>query len=124
MASRPAFIHLKDFQIRQHRRAIEQLHIMIADIELLANNLGREIRAEEDRAGMHDPTYFAYPTFAKAAIQRRDNLRQSADSLKTQLDAATKALNQAIEGSEAIALSDGGDQPPNRPQSIGLECLG
>ena len=121
MASHQSLVRLKEFQIRQHRRAITQLHIMIADIELLAQNLDREIHAEEDRTKMHDPKHFAYPTFAKAAIQRRDNLRQSADRLKIQLDAAKKALSEAIEESETIALLDGGDQPTNRSQSIGPE---
>ena len=119
MASRPALVRLKDFQIKQHRRAIEQLHVMIADIELLADNLDRDIRAEEDRSGMHDPTFFAYPTFAKAAIQRRDNLRQSADRLKTQLDVARKSLSETIEEFEAIA--DGRDQTRDRSQIRGLE---
>ena len=110
MASHPALVRLKEFQIRQHHRSVEQLHKMITDIELVAHNLDREIRAEEDRTKMHDPTHYAYPTFAKAAIQRRDNLRQSADSLKIQLDAANKALSDAIEEADAIVLSDGGDQ--------------
>jgi len=124
MASHQSLVRLKEFQIRQHRRAINQLYIMLADIELLAQNLDQEIRAEEDRTKMHDPKHFAYPTFAKAAIQRRDNLRQSADRLKIQLDSAKNALSEAIEESEAIALHDGGDQPTNWPQSIGPERPG
>jgi hypothetical protein len=124
MASHQSLVRLKEFQIRQHRRAIDQLHIMIADIELLAQNLDREIRAEEDRTKMHDPKHFAYPTFAKAAVQRRDNLRQSADRLKIQLDAAEKALSEAVEESDPIALSGGGNQPPNRFESLGLERSG
>jgi flagellar protein FliJ len=119
MASHQSLVRLKDFQIRQHRRTIDQLHFMIADIELLAQNLDREIRAEEDRTKMHDPAHFAYPTFAKAAIQRRENLRQSADRLKIHLAAANKALSEAIEESEAIALPDVGNQPPNRFESSG-----
>ncbi len=106
MASRSALARLKDFQVRQHHREIEQLHRMIADIELLAQTLDRDIRTEEDRTGMHDPTYFAYPTFAKAAIRRRDNLRLSADRLTAKLDEATTALSKAIEESEAIAVLD------------------
>jgi flagellar protein FliJ len=106
MASRPALAHLKDFEIRQHRRQIEQLHLMIADIELLAQTLDREILAEQDRTGKHDPSHFAYPTYAKAAIQRRDNLRISAGRLKIQLDEAKTALGNVIEESEVIAVPD------------------
>jgi flagellar FliJ protein len=108
MESRPALARLKEFQTRQYRREIDQLRIMIADIELLAQTLDRDIRTEEARTGMHDPTYFAYPTFAKASIQRRDNLRQSADRLKLKLDEATTALSKLIEESEAIAVPDSG----------------
>jgi flagellar FliJ protein len=106
MGSRPALVRLKDFQIRQYRREIDQLNIVIADIELLAQNLDREILAEEDRTGMRDPKHFAYPTLAKAAIQRRDNLQLSADRLKIKLDEAKTALKKAIEEFAAIAVTD------------------
>lgn len=106
MATRPSLGRLKDFQIKQHGRAIDQIQAMIVDIESLIQNLNREILAEEDRTGLHDPAYFAYPTFAKATIQRRDNLRQSANRLKIQLDAANKALTEAMEQPEATTFAD------------------
>ena len=61
---------------------------MIAEFERMATDLEREIRTEQDRAGIHDPGHFAYPTYAKAAIGRRENLKRSADELKGQLDDA------------------------------------
>jgi hypothetical protein len=106
MATRPSLGRLTDFQIKLHGRAVDQIQAMIADIERLIQNLNREILVEEDRTGLHDPAYFAYPTFAKATIQRRDNLRRSADRLKIQLDAANKALSEAMEQSEANTLAD------------------
>jgi hypothetical protein len=33
-------------------------------------------------AGINDPGHFAYPTYAKAAIQRRDNLSRSINDLR------------------------------------------
>jgi hypothetical protein len=68
---------------------------MIADFGRQADSLDREIRIEEDRANNHDPSHFAYPTYAKAAIRRRDNLRHSSNELKAQLDAVKKALAEA-----------------------------
>lgn len=106
MASRPALTRLKEFQVEQHRRAVHQIEAMIGDIERLAGNLDREIRAEEDRAGIHDPQHFAYPMLAKATIQRRDNLRHSTDRLKLQLEAAKRSLGETIEELAAIAVSD------------------
>jgi hypothetical protein len=55
---------------------------MIADFDRQAASLDREIRIEEVRADNHDPTHFAYPTYAKAAIRRRDNLRHLSNGLK------------------------------------------
>jgi len=46
------------------------------------STLEREIQNEQDRAGINDPSHFAYPTYAKAAIQRRENLTRSADELR------------------------------------------
>jgi len=84
--------HLKDFHIGEHRRQITQLQAMIADFEFLDAQLKLEIQTEEDRTRNHDPAHFAYSTLAKAVIIRRENLKQSITRLKTQLDAAKKAL--------------------------------
>ena len=58
---------------------------MIADFDRMANDLEREIQAEQERAGIHDPAHYAYPTYAKAAGARRDNLKRSVQDLKVQL---------------------------------------
>ncbi len=65
----------------------------------MAADLEREIRAEQDRAGIHDPGHYAYPTYAKAAMQRRENLKRSADELRVQLEDAKGALHRSIRGS-------------------------
>jgi hypothetical protein len=65
---------------------------MIADFDCMAADLDREILIEQERARIHDPAHFAYPTYAKAAILRRDNLKRSADELRTQLAKAKEAL--------------------------------
>ncbi len=58
----------------------------------MAADLDREILIEQERAGNHDPAHFAYPTYAKAATLRRDNLKRSADELRVQLAKANEAL--------------------------------
>ena len=92
MPSRASITHTLGFQIEQHRRAVVQLQAMSADFGRQADSLDREIRIEEAHANNHDPSHFAYPTYAKAAIRRRDNLRHSSNELKAQLDAVKKAL--------------------------------
>src|SRR5215831_16596043 len=88
MKSRETIIRLRKFQVDEKRRKVAQIEAMVAEFERMAADLDREIQAEQDRAGIHDPAHFAYPTYAKAAIQRRDNLKRSADELKVQLEEA------------------------------------
>ena len=92
MSSHASIAHTLGFQIEQHRRAVVQLQAMSADFGRQADSLDREIRIEEAHANNHDPSHFAYPTYAKGAIRRRDNLRHSSNELKAQLDAVKKAL--------------------------------
>jgi hypothetical protein len=72
----------------------------------VAAGLDREIEAEETRSGNSDPTQFAYSTYAKAARQRRDNLKHSIAGLKQQLDAARKTLADAVEEFELAVPAD------------------
>jgi flagellar FliJ protein len=114
MKSRDTLIRLKRFQVDEKRRKVAQIEGMIAEFERMANDLDREIRVEQDRAGIHDPAHFAYPTYAKAAMQRRENLKRSADELKIQLDDAKSALGQAFEELKKVELLDERDQMRER----------
>ena len=97
MKSRDTLIRLKRFQVDEKRRRVAQIEMMIAEFNRMAADLDREIAAEEQKAGITDPSHFAYPTYARAAGQRRDNLRQSAQNLHTQLDDAKAELGEAFE---------------------------
>ena len=110
MKSRDTLIRLKKFQVDEKRRKVTQIETMIAEFELMAHELEREIKVEQDRAGIHDPAHFAYPTYAKAAIQRRENLKRSADELKGQLNDAKDALAESFEELKKIELLDERDQ--------------
>jgi flagellar export protein FliJ len=97
MKSRDTLIRLKRFQVDDKRRKVAQIEMMIAEFDRMAADLDREIAAEEQKAGISDPNHFAYPTYARAAAQRRDNLRQSAENLYAQLDDAKAELGEAFE---------------------------
>src|SRR5207302_334644 len=88
MKSRETLIRLKKFQVDEKRRKVAQIEGMIAEFDRMAADLDREILSEQERAGIHDPAHFAYPTYAKAALTRRDNLKRSAGDLKGQLEDA------------------------------------
>jgi flagellar export protein FliJ len=114
MKSRETLIRLRKFQVDEKRRRVAQIESMVADFDRMAADLEREITAEQDRAGIHDPTHFAYPTYAKAAMVRRDNLKRSADELKGQLEDARMALAEAFEELKKVELLDERDQARER----------
>ena len=114
MKSRETLIRLKKFQVDEKRRKVMQIEGMIAEFDRMAADLDREILAEQERAGIHDPAHFAYPTYAKAALNRRDNLKRSADELKGQLEDARAALGEAFEELKKVELLDERDQMRER----------
>jgi flagellar export protein FliJ len=124
MKSRDTVIRLKKFQADERRRKVMQIEGMIAEFERIASDLEREIRLEQERSGIHDPSHFAYPTYAKAAMQRRENLMRSADDLKIQLDEAKEAFADAVAELKKVELLDERDQMRERssePDHLDLE---
>ncbi|MCA0255026.1 MAG: flagellar export protein FliJ [Proteobacteria bacterium] len=105
MKPNDSLVRLKEFQVNEKRRQLQQLQTMIAEFERMSKELEHQIGLEESRSGISDPNHFAYPTFAKAARQRADNLLVSIRDLKTQQDAAELALEEALaERAKAAAL--------------------
>ena len=121
MKSRDTLIRLKKFQVDERRRKVAQIEGMIAEFERIAGDLDREIKTEQERAGIHDPAHFAYPTYAKAAMGRKENLKRSADELKTQLDDAKAALGEAFEELKKVELLDERDQARERAEESARE---
>ena len=114
MKSRETLIRLKKFQVDERRRKVAQIEGMIAEFDRMVTDLDREILTEQERAGIHDPAHFAYPTYAKAALTRRENLKRSADELKVQLDNARAVLGEAFEELKKVELLDERDQMRER----------
>jgi flagellar protein FliJ len=114
MKSRETLIRLRKFQVDEKRRRTAQIESMIAEFDRMSVDLEREIKTEQDRAGINDPAHFAYPTYAKAATQRRENLRRSVDDLKAQLDEAKAQLGEAFEELKKVELLNERDQANER----------
>src|SRR5215475_12116467 len=91
MKSRYAVIRLKRFEVEEKRRKVA----VIGDFNHMACDLERQIAIEQERAGITDVNHYAYPTFAKAAIQRRNNLTASATDLEAKLAAARGEFDEA-----------------------------
>lgn len=112
MKSRDTLIRLKRFQVEEKRRRVRQIEMMVAEFTRMIGDLDREIANEERRAGITDIAHFAYPTYARAAMTRRDNLKSSIAELQVQIEEAKAAQGEAqaelqkyesIEGREKAA---------------------
>jgi flagellar protein FliJ len=121
MKSRETLIRLKKFQVDEKRRKVAQIEAMIGEFDRIAGDLDREIKTEQDRAGIHDPAHFAYPTYAKAAITRRENLKRSGDELKAQLDDAKATLGEAFEELKKVEMLDERDHARERAEQNARE---
>ncbi len=109
MKTRENLVRLKRFQVNDKRRQLNQLDMMIAEFERMASELEAQISAEERKSGITDINHFAYPTFAKAARLRRDNLRNSQNDLAQQRVGAEAALAEAeaeLAKAEALETRD------------------
>lgn len=108
MKSRDSVVRVKRFELDEKARRVDELQHMIRDFEQLAADLERQIAAEEDRTGVRDISHFAYSTFAKAAMQRRENLMSSAAELRAKLESAEKDHKEA---SAQLARYDSEENP-------------
>ena len=111
MKSRETLIRLKRFQLEEKRRRVRQIEATVAEFTRMCAELDREIANEEKRTGVTDPRHFAYPTYARAASVRRDNLKRSIAEFMGQIEEAKAAVEEAqaellkfeaIEGRERV----------------------
>ena len=114
MKSRDNLIRLKRFHVDEKRRRVAQIDAMMAEFDRMARDLDREIATEEQRSGITDLAHFAYPTYAKAARTRRDNLMRSNDDLKVQLDEAQAELGEAFEALKKVEILDNRERSAER----------
>jgi len=114
MKSRDTLIRLKRFQVEEKRRQVRQIELMAAEFTRMIMELDREIANEEKRTGISDPTHFAYPTYARAAAQRRDNLRSSIAGLAEKIEDAKAALGDAQAELQKYEALDGREKAPER----------
>nr|WP_321443624.1 flagellar export protein FliJ [uncultured Cohaesibacter sp.] len=96
MKSRESLIRLKRFQVDEKRRQVGQIELMVTEFQGMIRDLDAQIAVEEEKAGIDDIGHFAYPTFAKAALQRKENLQVSIADLNEQLERAQDQLREAI----------------------------
>jgi septation ring formation regulator EzrA len=91
------------FEYEEKRQQVNDLEMMIADFRRMANDLDQQIKIEQQASGISDVNHFAYPTFARAAMNRRDNLKSSIAELEKRLD---RARQEALDAFEQLKLSE------------------
>src|ERR1700759_2051051 len=121
MKSRETLSRRKKFQVDEKRRRVAQIEGMIADFQRMSVDLEREIHSEQERAGINDPSHFAYPPYAKAAFQRRGNLPPGDDDLRIQLEDGKGLLGEAFDELKKVELLDERDQARERAEENARE---
>jgi hypothetical protein len=93
--------HSKRFTIDPMQRKISRIELLIQELSLEAAKLDNEIAAAEKKAGISDPQHFAYPCYAKATAQRRDNLVRTVEELQRQSHSLETAPPDAADSDAA-----------------------
>jgi flagellar FliJ protein len=115
MKSRKSLIQRCYFKVNDRRQAVADIETMIKTFNQKVIDLEGQIKHEQEKSGVDDVNHFAYPTFAKAAIQRRDNLKNSIAELELKLVEARDHLSEACEEFKKIELIEEKPQPDRRP---------
>jgi flagellar export protein FliJ len=116
-----SLIRLKKFQVDEKRRQVAQIQMMISDFERMASELDQQIEIEQTKTGISDVAHFAYSTFAKAALTRRDNLLNSANDMKGKLEAAQDGLAEALEDLKKVELLDQREHQREKDEQLKIE---
>lgn len=116
-----SLIRLKKFNVDEKRRQVMQIEMMVADFERMASELDQQIEIEQTKTGISDVAHFAYSTFAKAALQRRDNLLASAADMRGKLETAQDQLAEALEDLKKVELLDQREHQRERDEQNKIE---
>lgn len=126
MKSRDLAMRLKRREVEEKSRKVDDLERIIREFDQMAADLERQIQIEEDRTGVHDHSHFSYSTFAKAAAQRRDKLRQSTEGLREKLAAAVRERDDTVEQLSRAAQQSANMEDPRggrRERPLGFTAL-
>lgn len=123
MKSRETLIRVQRFNVDEKRRQLADIDLMIAEFKQKQADLNHQIEVEQERAGISDVTHFAYPTFAKAAIGRRENLATSIAGLETQRHDAAEQLSDVVAELKRLELLNERDQTRRRTAAAKTEQM-
>lgn len=123
MKSNDTLLKLRRFEVNEKHQKVAEIDVMIADFRRMADDLSHQIKVEEESCGVRDINHFSYPTYAKAARQRRDNLLASIAALEAKLEEAKAQLAEAqeeLKKSELVEERSVHDHERSHPSTHGL----
>lgn len=97
MKQNDTLLKLRRFEVNEKQQKVADIEMMIVDFSRMADDLNHQIKVEEESCGVRDINHYAYPTYAKAARKRRENLLSSIAELQAKLEEAKGQLNESLE---------------------------
>lgn len=125
MRSRETLLRLHRFRTEEKRRQAADIDYMIQDFTRKFEELDQQMKLEESRTGVTDPSHFNYSLSAKAVRSRRDNLMRSIADLREQLAEARAALTaeeQELRRVELLAEKESGSAAA-MPQAAAAQVM-
>ncbi len=108
MKSGKSLIQRCRFEVNERRQVVADIESMMGKYKQNVVDLEHQIEFEQERSGVDDVNHCTYPSFAKAAIQRRNNLKNSVRKLESKLEEARDQFAKAYEGLKKIDLIESG----------------
>ena len=108
MKSGKSLIQRCRFEVNERRQVVAEIESMMGKCKQNVVDLEHQIEFEQERSGVDDVNHCTYPPFAKAAIQRRDNLKNSVRKLESKLEEARDNWAEAYEELKKIDLIKSG----------------
>ena len=125
MRSRETLLRLHRFRTEEKRRQVADMEFMIQDFTRKYEDLDAQVKIEESRNGVSDPSHFNYSLSAKATRGRRDNVMRSIAELRDQLAEAQEALaaeEQELRRVEMLAEKETASATP-MPQAAATQGM-
>ena len=85
---------IKEFELNHYRLRASQIETMIAETDQICADLTQQILAEEARVRISDLNHFAYPTLARAALDRRAKIQQTANAFRIELERVRSKVHE------------------------------
>ena len=120
MKSQNSLIHRCRLEVIERRQVVADIVYLMGRCKQDVVDLEHQIEFEQDRSGMDDVNHCTYPTFAKAVIQRRDNLKNTVRKLESKLEEARNQLAKACEELKKINRTKSAERKLMDINEIGL----